>query len=122
MKIVTKYGDIGNLYGFVDEFGNVVERNMFTHPYSYDGFVIYRGGENSEAKDTVYTDRLRSECSFEELSKKYDIRDMNWRDKSIETLEMFLSELFSKKMKIILFMQYCNISTGYPVWRIDYTF
>lgn len=54
-----------NLY-YVDEFGKPVERTKFDFPYSYDGFVTYRAGNNSEITGTVYSDRL-SESDYEKI-------------------------------------------------------
>ena len=52
----------GHLYEFfngrVDEFDKPVKRTKQSHPYSYDGFVQWRGGPNEEATSTIYSDRL----------------------------------------------------------------
>lgn len=41
----------------VDEFGKPVQRTKQEHPWTYDGFVIWRGGSNSEVTDTAYAIR-----------------------------------------------------------------
>jgi hypothetical protein len=116
-----------NLYSIVmnmvDEFGNPVERTKFDHPYSYDGYVTYRNGKNEEATSTVYSDRiLRQDYEkTRKLMKKHfgDTSDY-YNDREPEKIEEFLSEYLDKKIKIIFIMEYCNKSSGYPLWRFDY--
>ena len=70
---------VTNMYGYltmignVDEHGNSVIRTKREYPYSYDGFVTWRGGDNKEANDTIYSDRLL-QWDYEKqnrLSEKY---------------------------------------------------
>ena len=43
---------------FVDLNGNPVKRSKWEYHYSYDPFVVWRGGENDQIQDSVYSDRL----------------------------------------------------------------
>lgn len=107
--------------GPVDEYGKPVSRTKSSHPYSYDGFITWRGGENEEVNDTTYSDRL-----FQQDFRKYDqLCDKHFGDKSQyfsrrepEKIEAFLRDWYNKpKLKLIFIMEYCNVSSGYPLWR-----
>jgi hypothetical protein len=107
----------------LDEHGSRVKRTKITHPYSYDGFVTYRGGKNEEITGTVYSDRL-SQWDHEKtrsLMKKHFGGDGDYYyNREPDQIQSFLSEYFDKKIKLILVMEYCNQSNGFPVWRFDY--
>lgn len=109
---------------FMDEHGNSVKRTKYTHPYSYDGFVQERCGKNEEANGTVYTDRLLqwNHGLTRKLMKKHFEDDGDyWNLRSAKSIEEFLRErLENPTLRVILVMEYCNVSNGYPVWRIDY--
>lgn len=114
---------------FIDEFGRPVKKTKFTNPYGYDGFVQERCGENHEANGTVYTDRLLQwdYDKTRKLIKKHfkdtgiDVGGDYWDKRPAKAVEGFLREWLEKpELKVILIMEYCNLSNGYPVWRIDY--
>jgi hypothetical protein len=109
-----------------DEHGVPVRRTKITNPYNYDGFVVWRGGSNSEAKDTIYSDRL-----YQWDYKKYNLlclkhfgnKGQYWDDRDSKKIEAFLRDYTEcPSLRLILVMEYCNQSTGYPCWRFDYTF
>lgn len=107
----------------VDEFDQPVERTKFDHPYSYDGFVTYRNGKNEEATGTVYSDRLLQwdyEKTRKLMKKHFGNTSDYYSERNPEKIEKFLSEYMGKKIKIIFIMEYCNVSSGYPLWRFDY--
>ena len=107
----------------VDEFGNQVERTPYTHPYSYDGFVTYRNGDNNETNGTVYTDRLLDwdyRRTRELQTKHFGNQGDYWDRFKPEAIQVFLCDYMEKPVKLVLIMQYCNQSSGYPVWRLDY--
>lgn len=107
----------------VNEHGQPVMRPKSTHPYCYDGFVVYRALPNSEANMTLYSDRLRSHHMKEwsELSKKYFGDDGDsFEGRCPNAIQKFLAEVTNKpNLKIVFIMEYCNRSNGYPVWRFD---
>ncbi len=118
-----------NPFAGVDEHGQPVKRTRHTHPYSYDGFVQERCGENSEATSTVWTDRLLQwdyDLTRKLLKKHFadtgiDVGGDCWGSRSAAAIEGFLRERLGKpELRVILVMEYCNQATGYPVWRIDY--
>lgn len=115
--------------GYVDEHDRPVRRTKHTHPYSYDGFVQERCGKNSEANGTVYTDRLLQwdyELTRKLLKKHFkdtgiDVGGDYWSARPAKAIEGFLRERLNQpELRVILVMEYCNQSNGYPVWRIDY--
>ena len=117
--------DYYNHFYPVDEYGNSVEKTKDKYPYSYDGFVTYRNGENKEVNSTVYTDRLL-QWDYEKtrkLIKKHFPNNLGdyWNTREPKQIEKFLQDwLGDKKLKLILVMEYCNVHNGYPVWRFDF--
>ena len=108
--------------GPVDEYGNRVEKTKYTHPYSYDGFVTFRNGKNEEVNHTVYSDRIVQwdyKKARKLMKKHFGNEGDYYTDRSPDKIESFLKEYFGKELKLILVMEYCNVSSGYPVWRFD---
>lgn len=106
----------------VDEFGNPVSKTKSKYPYSYDGFVTYRNGNNSEVNDTIWSDRIQQQdySKVERLKKKHfgNVSDY-YSNANPKKIEAFLSEFLGRDVTIIFIMEYCNVSSGYPVWRFD---
>ena len=107
----------------VDEHGNPVKRTREECPYSYDGFVVYRNGENSEANNTIYSDRLLQwdYAKYNRLSKKhFGNEGQIFFDRDPKKIEKFLQDwMGNPKLKLIFIMEYCNVSNGFPLWRFD---
>ena len=114
----------GVVSGLVDEYGHPVKRTKLTNPYTYDAFVEWRGGENREANGTIYSDRLlqRDFNKHDRLCEKhFGNRGQYWDKREPSQIEAFLRDWTEcKDLKLILVMQYCNQSSGYPLWRFDY--
>lgn len=111
-------------YGGVNEHGKPVSRTKSEHPYSYDGFIVWRGGENKEANITQYSDRLYQSDykKYNELSKKhFGNEGQNFSDREPKKIEAFLRDWCdAPKLKLVFIMEYCNASNGYPLWRFDF--
>lgn len=113
------------MYGqvLINEFGDQIERTPFEHPYTYDGFIIWRGLDNNQRTGTVYSDRLNQwdNKKFKELSlKHFDKESFNFGRCEPKKLEAFLCDYLEKEIKLVFIMEYCNKSQGYPYYRIDY--
>ncbi len=126
MMIHSTVGNDG-LYVYssdVDEFNRPVTKTKLSHPYSYDGFVQWRGGENDEASSTIYSDRLLlwDREKYNKLSvKHFGNEGQYWDNRNPKIIEAFLQDWTdNEELKLILVMEYCNVSSGYPVWRFDY--
>ena len=111
-------------FPYVDEFDQPIERDPHQYPHSYNSFVIWRGGPNSESTGTIYSDHL-----FREDSKKYGALSMKhfgndgqiFCERRPEQIEAFLREwIEDPTLKLILVVQCCNQSNGNPLWRFDY--
>ncbi len=94
------------------------------YPYTYDPFLIYFNEKTEEEPTgTVYTDRL-----FQWDHKKHDSlcqehfgdKKQYWDNRESKKIEKFLSDYFGRKIILIANIQYVNMSSGYPVWRLDY--
>lgn len=110
--------------GYINEHGESVERTPYTNPYSYDGFIVWRGGLNKDANSTIYSDRL-IQWDFkkhDELSMKhFGNHAQIWYDRDPKKIEAFLRDWTDDpKLKLVFVMQYCNVSSGFPLWRFDY--
>ncbi|MFA5429031.1 MAG: hypothetical protein WC279_12595 [Sulfurimonas sp.] len=103
---------------YKDEHGNNNERTPETHPYSYEGFVLYKG--KGKADCTIYSDRFRNYQGYDKAVKEagFKVSDY-WNNKKVPDIERFMSILTGEPIKLVLLMQYCNMSSGYPVWRMD---
>lgn len=119
--MTTAYGNFFTNLEPVDEYGNLVSRTKSSHPYSYDGFITWRGGENSEVNDTVYSDRLWEQDyrKADELCEKhFGDRGQYFFNRDRKKIEAFLRDWYNKpELKLIFIMEYCNVSSGYPLWR-----
>lgn len=113
-------------YGNVDLDGRPVHRTKEDFPYSYDGFVIWRAGENSEIKSCVYSDRLYQQDykKFNKLCKKHFGDEGQYFDRrNPEKTEEFLRDWFDKpNLRLIVIMQWCNASSGYPLWSFHFNY
>lgn len=107
-------------FGQVDLNDNPIERTRSSHPYSYDEFVVFRNGTNSEINSTIYSDRLKSwdyELT-EKLSKKHfgETGDY-YTHRSPSVIEKFLQErLELPELRLVVLTEGCNVSNGYPYW------
>lgn len=124
MEGILFFGPLGEVGFFVDEHGNPVERAKSSHPYSYDGFVLWRGGCNGEANNTIYSDRLLRwdwDKHNELCLKHFGDEGQYWNNRKPKKIEAFLRDWTGcPELKLILIMEYCNQSNGYPCWRFDY--
>ena len=108
----------------VDEDGSPVEHTKQERPYSYSGFVQWRGGENAEANGTIYSDRLL-QWDYEKHNrlchKHFGNEGQWWNRREPSKIEAFLRDWCDdQSLKLILVMEYCNVASGYPCWRFDY--
>ena len=121
----VQMGDMTLVYysSYVDEFGNAIKRTPDKYKYSYDGFVTYRNGTNEEIENTVYSDRL-SQWDYKKCDdlkfKHFGNRGDQYYNRTPDKIEAFVSEYVGHPIKLILIMEYCNQSNGFPLWRFDY--
>jgi hypothetical protein len=121
------YSSDGNITygsGMIDEFDKPIKKTPSKYPYSYDGYITHRAGENKEANGTIYTDRLNmwdhKKC-HELKQKHFGNQSDYWSDFSPDQIEAFLRDWCDdQELKLIFVMQYCNVSNGYPLWRLEF--
>jgi hypothetical protein len=108
---------------FVGEDGRPVRKTKYTHPYSYDPFVVWRG--EGEANGSAYTDRLLQwdYDKHNELRRRHfgDVAQLRWGTDDPAKIEAFLRDFFdSPELRLVKVVEYCNVSNGYPCWRLDF--
>lgn len=107
---------------FVDEYGHEVERNPFSHPYSFDGYVVWSSGTYEEY-NTVWSDRLL-QWDYDKTRRLMGVHFGSfgdyYDDRTPQKIQSFLSDYFERPIQLHRIMKYCNQSSGYPVWRFDY--
>lgn len=108
---------------FVDRYGNPVEKDRYTYPYSYDPYVVYKKDDRikESVKGCVYSDRLFQwdSSKFNSLSRKYfnNERQMDWSERNPKDIEKFLIEYHElENLELIGILNGCNVSNGYPYW------
>ena len=125
-EIIYHNGEILHRFGIsaVDEFDRPVKRTKREYPYSYDGFVQWRGGKNEEANGTIYSDRLLmwDYNKHNRLCEEhFGDQGQYWNQRDPKKIEAFLRDWTGDdNLKLIFVMEYCNVSNGYPCWRFDY--
>lgn len=120
---MTSRRDVNGMWYGVDPDNEPGRRTKLTHPYSYDPITQF---VDSSVKGcgTIYTDRLL-QWDFDKhdrLCEKYfGNRGQHWDTREPKKIEAFLRDwLDDQNVRLAMVMEYCNVATGYPTWRLDY--
>jgi hypothetical protein len=102
------YTNRENYFGGVDENGDPVEKTKKDYPYTYSGRMSQWDYSKYEKcrKEAANTDKG-------ELAGYYN------NPRVVEKLLQLYFE--DQSIKLVMIMEYCNQSSGYPCWRFDYT-
>lgn len=95
-------------------------KTKFSHPYSYDPFVIWQ--IKGKVNGSVYTDRLflEDQEKAQTLYKKH-MPNKRWDNADPKQVERFLQDYMDEsELRLIMITEYCNQSTGFTLWRLDY--
>ena len=101
--------------------GEPVQRTPYTHPYSYDEFLVYKAVDFSEMDTVVYADRLYQwnactfKCAYSQVWPKYP-NGRNFHNKLIGDIERFLQLYYQRDVHLTAVLQGCNMGNGYPYW------
>jgi len=108
----------------VDLHGKPVKKTKQECPYSYDAFVTYRNGDNSEITDTIYSDRFKmwNNAKLQRLmTKHFNGNGDYWFNRKPEQVEAFFRDWTDDPyLKLIAILEGCNVSNGYPYWVFCY--
>ncbi len=105
-----------------------IEKDRYSHPYSYDPFFIFfnKEGYKRSKKKTIgciYSDRLL-QWDYKKhnilCKKHFDNEGQYWDKRESKKIEAFLSDFLDKKIVLVANIQYVNLSNGYPLWRFDF--
>lgn len=99
-------------------------KTKWSHPYSYDPIVQFIKSGSVIANGTIYTDRLYQwdfSRANELQDKHFGSRSQYWDRFQPKDIEAFLRDWCNDpELELIKIVEYCNVSTGYPTWRLDY--
>lgn len=107
----------------LEKFKNGTLKTKWSHPYNYDPITqfIRHDYPEDERVDSPYSDRMFrwQPERFRELQKKhFGNQGDYWDGRSPEAIEGFLKDYYnSPDLLLVKVVEYCNQSTGYPVWQ-----
>ncbi len=117
-------GEFGIIFNsrYQDEHGNPVSRTKHEYPYSYDGFVTHRLKSDKKTNCTVYSDRIHCGEKYDIAAKKnFGNTGQMFFDRKPKDIEQFLRDYYDiPEIELTLVMEYCNVSSGFPLWRFDF--
>lgn len=109
----------------LDLSGEPVKRTPWSHPYSYDEFVIFKSERFDPMDCMVYHDRMLqwdreafSKAVCEVWPDKPHSQMFNGRKP--EDINQFLNLYFGKKVELTAVLQGCNVGNGFPYWIFVY--
>ena len=131
MEFNEFYGRVsvkGKRKGIPDQYQKFLPENLSktksAYPYTYDPFLIFFNEKaTQEPTGSIYTDRLLQwDYAKHNLlcRKHFGNEGQYWHDRDPKKIEAFLCDWTGKKVVLIANIQYVNLSSGYPVWRLDY--
>ena len=108
-----------------DLYGKPVERTPFSHPYSFDPYVIWKSEEFNINKiySAEYSDRMLDWDihKFEKCTKEvFGNEGQFFNDRNPEDIEKFLIKYLGHDLKLIAIEKCCNFCNGYPYWIFYY--
>ena len=87
-------------------------------PYSYEPFYVFKS--SGKVNGSVYSDRMQ-QWDYDKYKASAEKTDFKGYTKDPETVEAFLRAYFDEpELKLVRVIEYCNVSNGYPCWRVDY--
>ncbi len=117
------WGEVAPTY--CDLNGRPMERTPWSHPYSYDEFVIFKSERFDPMDRMVYHDRM---LQWDRGAFSRAVREV-WPDKphgqmfsgkEPKYINRFLDLYFGKAVELTAVLQGCNVSNGYPYWIFAY--
>jgi hypothetical protein len=101
-------------------------RTKSSHPYAYDPFTIWGAhSPNPKCNGSVYVDRLEQwdRAKYKQLAEEvYEgCRPFDSYNCKGDRIQEFLRRWNDDPaLKLLRVIEYCNWSSGYPTWRLDY--
>ena len=98
--------------------------SKFERQYDYSPIIIF-GDDTGEETETVYSDRMLQwdyKKTDKLLMKHFGKRSQHFNDKDPALVEKFLQERFDyPNLKLLMIVEWCNVSNGYPYWSFHFT-
>lgn len=109
---------------FIDLDGNPVKHTPWSHPYSFDEYVLWKSDDCTKHDNFVYSDRMMSW----DWDKFHDAIKQVWPDghgqyfdkDDPKDVEKFMSLYQGHPVKLTAIMKGCNVSNGYPYFIFGY--
>lgn len=102
-------------------------RTKQSHPYSYDPFTIWGyPGPSKKCNASDYTDRLHQwdYRKYDSIAREVyteGARPFDSHHCRGDLIEVFLQKYHNDPtIKLLRVIEYCDASSGYPTWRLDY--
>lgn len=110
---------------FEDLDGNPIERTPYSHPYSYDAYVVYKSPDFDNKDRWVYSDRLMQWDwnKFQEAVRTVwpdRAESQSFSGRKPSDINRFLNLYFGKEVRLTSIQEACNFSSGYPYWIFTY--
>jgi hypothetical protein len=99
-------------------------KSKFDYPYTYSPIIIF-GEDTGKEQECVYSDRMFQwdyEKTEKLLIKYFGSPGQYFNDKDPAQIEKFLQERFDyPNLKLLMIVEWCNVSNGYPLWSFHFT-
>ncbi len=95
-------------------------RNKFTHPYNYDAFYLIGTPVDISRAQACYSDRYRLWDVSKFKRAMEATGDARWDRMTLEQLDAFVKVYHGKSYMAVGLVEWCNQSSGYPVWSVHY--
>lgn len=123
-RVVNEDGTVTMRFGVENYKGEIVERTKDSHPYNYDGFLIWKTMDHKLCTGSVYTDRLFQwdyKLTTDLIQKHFNTSSQYFDKYSPKQLQEFLRErLDMPNLEVVFLQEECNQASGYPLWYIGY--
>lgn len=123
-RVVNDDGTVSISFGVVNYKGEIVTRTKDSHPYNYDGFLIWKTMDHNLCTGSVYTDRLFQwdyKLTTDLIQKHFGTTSQYFDKYQPKELQAFLRErLNAPTLEVVFLQEECNQASGYPLWYIGY--
>lgn len=121
-------GYMSNTDGFSmyrDLDGKPVVKTSETHPYCYDTFVVWQNNHKRGVGELVHSDRIivLKTMQHSRISRHlWGNEGHSFYNRKPEEIEIYLTHLLGKRLRLTAITQSCNVAHGYPYWGFHFVY